>query len=67
MDRDRARWEHRLRSRLTTIKLALQMLRLKPELCGSPGGPADKALEASDQLNADVERLMGAPRGRSGA
>ena len=31
MDRERIRWEHRLRSRLTTIKLALELLRRKPE------------------------------------
>ena len=57
MDRDRARWEHRLRTRLTTIKLALQMLRRKPELCGAPDGPAERALEAADAVAADVERM----------
>jgi hypothetical protein len=66
MNRNRARWEHRLRSRLTTIKLALQMLRRNPELCRSPGGPAEMALEATDRLTEDVTKLTRARKTHSG-
>ena len=66
MDREPIRWEHRLRSRLTTIKLALELLRRKPELCGAPDSPAGKALEATERLTEDVAELMRTTGPRSG-
>ena len=53
---ERQRWEHRVRTRLTTIKLALQMLKRRPELCKASGGPAERALDATNKLVAEFMR-----------
>jgi hypothetical protein len=57
MDQDTARWRHRLRTHLTTVKLALQLLKRRPELCQQDDGPRERALEATDALVEDVAQL----------
>src|ERR1051326_5625688 len=57
MDRPGASWESRLRSRLTTIRVGLELLIRNPELCASPDGPARLAIEAVDQLSEDLAEL----------
>jgi hypothetical protein len=55
--------QHRVRTRLTTIKLALALLRRRPELCAREHGPTQAAQEAADALAAE---LLGRPEDRRG-
>ncbi len=54
MDPDSERWHRQLRTGLTTIKLAVQLLQRRPGLGRDPGGPADKAPQAADDADGVV-------------
>jgi hypothetical protein len=56
--------QHRVRTRLTTIKLALALLRRCPELCTREHGPAEAAGEAADALAVELLRSSGEQDGR---
>jgi hypothetical protein len=62
VDPDSERWHRHLRTRLTTIKLALQMLKRQPRAGRDPGGLADTALQAVDALTRELEKRERNPR-----
>ena len=61
VDPDSERWHRQLRTRLTTIKLALQLLQRQVRLGRDPDGLADTALRAVDALTRDLEEREGTP------
>jgi hypothetical protein len=44
---------------LTAVKLALQMLRRRPDLCGQPNGVLQKALDATESVIREVRADVG--------
>ena len=62
MDPDSKLLHLHLRTRLTTIKLALQMLRRRPGLCRDPDGPMEKALRAVDAVARELDEREAVPR-----
>jgi hypothetical protein len=62
VDPDAELWHIQLRTRLTTIKLGLQMLQRRPGLLRDPGGPMAKALEAVDALTRELAERERTPR-----
>jgi hypothetical protein len=60
-----AQWDHRLRNRLTAIKLALQLLDRKTELSTHQRALAQKALDATETLASELfgSESVGEPPG----
>jgi hypothetical protein len=61
-----AQWDHRLRNRLTAIKLALQLLDRKTELSTHQRALAQQALDATDTLALELFGPEGVGRPHSG-
>ena len=64
MPGDRAVWEHRLFTHLTTIKLANQILERQPGLSAYQCRLVRAAIRATDELTADLLERHQAPGGR---
>jgi hypothetical protein len=62
VDPDSKLWHIRLRARLTTIKLALQLLKRQSRSGRDPGELADTALQAVDALTRELEEREATPR-----
>jgi hypothetical protein len=54
-------WHIHLRTRLTTIKLALQLLQRRSRLYQDPDGLTEKALQAVDAVARELEEQEGTP------
>ena len=67
VDPSAKRWHRQLRTRLTTIKLVLQLLQRRARLGQDPDGLPDTALQAVDALTRELEERECAPRSRGPA
>ena len=54
MERASSPFEYELLNHLTTVRLALEVLQRRPDLCTSEAGLLDRAVWAVDQITASV-------------